>query len=170
MTFDPSKCTTLGFFRSNLIPMRTYHNLFNAYMTWNTFVLLSTIRESCLATDLKVSMSYTPIAFDERVALWLQRRGTTLCLRVCCIVCLYDCIMIIRKPICTNNATYAHAQGSDRTRWSQNVTLSSKAIKILAKRETLSLHLTRQFLNHESHLLSRSHTFAIIVNIRFETI
>ena len=29
-----------------------------------------------------------------------------------------------------NNATYAHAQGSDRTRWSQKVTLSSKAIKL----------------------------------------
>ena len=37
--------------------------------------------------------------------------------------------MVIREPS-ANNATCAHAQGSDQTRWIQKVTLSSKAIKL----------------------------------------
>ena len=47
-----------------------------------------------------VCMIYTPIAFNERVTFWLQRaRVTALCVHVCCIVCVCDCIMVIRKPM-----------------------------------------------------------------------
>ena len=45
---------------------------------------------------------YTPIAFDERVTFRLSlastRRVTALCVRVCCIVCVCYCVIVIRKP------------------------------------------------------------------------
>ena len=54
---------------------------------------------------------------------------TVLCLCVCCIVCVYNCVMVICEPH-TNKVTYAHAQGSDRTLWSQKANLSLKAMKL----------------------------------------
>ena len=90
-----------------------------------------------ILTDLKwwnkTQPVYTPIAFDERVFFWLQRAWSLpcACVLACSIVCMCDCIMVIcNASLRANNATYAHAQGSDRTRWSQNITLSSKAIKL----------------------------------------
>ena len=42
---------------------------------------------------------YTPIAFDERVTFWLQCARSLPCACIfCCIVCVCDCVMVIRKP------------------------------------------------------------------------
>ena len=54
-----------------------------------------------------------------------------------------------------------------------NVYLKSSIEAVMPNIYTVSkvwrlLYETRRFLNHKSRLLSRSHTFAIIVNIRFE--
>ena len=59
---------------------------------------------------------YTPIAFDEIVAFWLQRAGSLPC--ACSFAALHACAIALwlYASIRANNATYAHAQGSDRTR------------------------------------------------------
>ena len=67
------------------------------------------------------------IAFDERVTFWLQR--------VRSLHCAYAYVALFARRLAYNhyaiahtyNAANAHAQGSDRARWSQKVTLSSKA-------------------------------------------
>ena len=54
---------------------------------------------SCLTKPARMCIYYTPIAFDERVTFWLQRAGSLPCACVfCCIVCVCDCVMVIRKP------------------------------------------------------------------------
>ena len=57
-------------------------------------------------------LHYTPIAFDERETS--KHLVTALCMRVCCMYA-----RAIAKWLFTslhaNNATYAHAQGSDQT-------------------------------------------------------
>ena len=68
---------------------------------------------------------YSLIAFDERVILLTSVRLITVC--VCCIICVCDCIMVIREPS-AEIMQHAHAQGSDQTCWRRKVTLSSKAI------------------------------------------
>ena len=75
-------------------------------------------------------MYYTPIAFNEKVTFWLQPPGH----------CLVRVRLLHRMRVHawlyaslrTNNAPYAHSQGSDPTSWSQKVTLlsESKAIKV----------------------------------------
>ena len=56
---------------------------------------------------------YTPIAFDERVTFWLKRAG-----HLCVFAALYACVIVqwLHASLRANNATYAHAQGSDRMR------------------------------------------------------
>ena len=70
------------------------------------------------------------IAFDERVTVWLQRVRSLPC--ACAYVALFA-----RRPSYNHyaiahpySAANAHAQGSDQARWSQKVTLSSKAIGV----------------------------------------
>ena len=94
------------------------------------------IHTKCFLFSLSLKMQkplnhyYTLIDFDERVNILAStRRVTALYVHVCGIACVCDCVMVICKPT-PNNATYAHAQGSDRTHWSQKVTLSSKVIKL----------------------------------------
>ena len=43
--------------------------------------------------------TYTPIAFDESNFLASTCQVTALCLRVYCIICVCDCVMVIRKPM-----------------------------------------------------------------------
>ena len=59
---------------------------------------------------------YTPIAFDERVNFWLQLTRSLPC--ACAFAALYVCAIaeLFYASLRANNATYAHAQGSDRTR------------------------------------------------------
>ena len=61
-------------------------------------------------------MGYTPIAFDERVTFWLQHARSLPCVYV--FAALYACGIAywLYTRLRANNATYAHAQGSDRTR------------------------------------------------------
>ena len=47
---------------------------------------------------IKICSYYSLIAFNERVIFWLPtRRVTALCVRVCCIVCVCDCVMVMPK-------------------------------------------------------------------------
>ena len=70
------------------------------------------------------------VAFDERVTFWLQ------CVRSLPCACAY--VALFARRLAYNhyaiahayNAANAHAQGSDRARWSQKVTLSLKAIGV----------------------------------------
>ena len=73
---------------------------------------------------------YSLIAFDERVTFWFHRVRPLPC--ACAYVALFA-----RRLVCNHyaiahviNAVNAQAQGSDRGRWSQKVTLSSKAIVV----------------------------------------
>ena len=78
---------------------------------------------------------------------------TALCMRLPCVcVCLLHYIIpyIILGNVHTgashtNNATYTHAQGSDRTRWSQKVTLWAKEIGLL-RVTTMSDHVVTMSL------------------------
>ena len=71
---------------------------------------------------------YSLIAFDERVTFWLQRVRSLPC------ACEYVALFVRRLAYNHYEITHAynaakmHAQGSDPSRWSQKVTLSSKAI------------------------------------------
>ena len=75
-------------------------------------------------------VSYSLIAFDERVTFWLQ------CVRSLPCACVY--VALFSRRLAYNhyaiahayNAANAHAQDSDRARWSQKVTLSSEAIGV----------------------------------------
>ena len=74
--------------------------------------------------------NYSFIAFDERVTFWLQRVQSLPC------ACAYVALFVSRLAYNhyaiahTYNAANAHAQGSDRARCSQKLTLSSKAIGV----------------------------------------
>ena len=78
----------------------------------------------------KDTQHYSLIAFAKRVTFWLQRVRSLPC--ACAYVALfagrfaYNHFGIAH----TYNAANTHAQGSDPVRWSQNVTVSSKAIGV----------------------------------------
>ena len=74
----------------------------------------------------KCITSYTPIAFDERVTFCLQRSLSQpyLCVCVCCIVCMYDCVMVTREP---------HTQIMQHTHRQKAVTGCIEAKKLLSR-------------------------------------
>ena len=63
-----------------------------------------------------VVVDYTLIVFDERATIWLLRAWPLACAcAFAAFTCVYDTAMVYAS-LRANNATYAHAQGSDRTR------------------------------------------------------
>ena len=74
--------------------------------------------------------NYSLIAFKERVTFWLQRIRPLPC--ACAYVALFACRLAYNYYAIAHaySAANAHAQGSDRARWSHKVTLSSKAIGV----------------------------------------
>ena len=73
---------------------------------------------------------YTLIAFDERVTFWLQRIQSLPC--ACAYVALFARRLAYNHYAIAHayNAANTHAQRSEPARWSQKVTLSSKAIGV----------------------------------------
>ena len=70
------------------------------------------------------------IAFDKIVTFWLQSIRSLPC--ACAYVALFARRLAYNHYTIayTYNAANTHAQGSDRARWSQKVTLSSKTIRV----------------------------------------
>ena len=77
---------------------------------------------------------YSLIAFDERVTFWLQ------CIRSLPCACAYVALFASRLAYnhwckctliqCSKHTRTRHCQGSDPVRWSQKVTLLSKAMGV----------------------------------------
>ena len=72
---------------------------------------------------LSTNANYSLIAFDERVTFWLQRVWSLPC--ACAYVALFARRLAYNHYAIAHayNAANAHAQGSDRARWSQKVSL-----------------------------------------------
>ena len=83
-----------------------------------------------ISTKNGVTTNYSLIAFDERVTFWLQRVRSLPC--ACAYVALFARRLAYNHYAIAQayNAANTHAQGSDPARWSQKVTLSSKAIGV----------------------------------------
>ena len=72
---------------------------------------------------------YSPIAFEERVTLWFQSAQSQPCVCVCCIVFMFDCIMVIfesHMQIMQHTHMHKAVTGGVETK---KVTLSSKVIR-----------------------------------------
>ena len=104
------------------------------------------MHESCYNSNFThinyVTMQRTAnslIAFNERVTFWLQRVRSLPC--VCAYVTLFARRLAYNHYAIAHayNAANTHAQGSDRSRWSQKVTLSSKAIGSIETLEIIVL-------------------------------
>ena len=78
----------------------------------------------------RFNRAYSLIAFNDRVTSWFQRVRSLPC--ACAYVALFACRLAYNHYAIAHayNAANTQAQGSDPARWSQKVTLSSKAIGV----------------------------------------
>ena len=115
-------CSCLGMHTSTLFCVHRYM----LCRIWFT-------RELHSKTPIPSVTYYSLIAFDERVTFLASTRLVTA-------LCVWYAALFVRRLAYNHyaiahayNAANAHAQGSDRARWSQKVTLSSKAIGVQAQ-------------------------------------
>ena len=102
-----------------------YHTLFQEYALWYASAYHSLCHIQVVkAVAKQILTMYSLIAFDERVTFWLQRIRSLLC--ACAYVALFARRLGYNHYAIAHayNAANAHAQGSDRARCSQKVTLS----------------------------------------------
>ena len=90
---------------------------------------LQYMHDACTVQD-QAYYKYSLIAFDKRVGFLASARPVTAC--ACVYVALFAHRLTFNHYVIAHayNAANAHAQDGDRARWSQKVTLSSKAIRV----------------------------------------
>ena len=93
------ECITLWWITLSIFNYYLKHDFIIPYVEKGSFLSLVLIHKGIVTHEFRTWVAYfIYIAFDKRVTFWLHCAQSLSCACVCCIVCEYDCEIVICVP------------------------------------------------------------------------